>query len=406
MPLSTPPERDRIRGCLLGLAVGDALGAPLEGLSPQQVRAHYGTVRDYVDGARAWKRKPYRWRLPGLYTDDTQQALALVDVMLERGAVDPDRLAAIYLALATPRGQHLGAHRGSARSFRSVIEALDAGRPPLECGQPSVGSGAAMRIAPVAIHFAEDAESRFHAVLAASLMTHRDIRSLAGAVAVTSGVHRLLRGEERTPSLLLRVAADVAAAERRIAEEFGHVAASVTEHGHALSTSIANVEAILDLPRADALRALVHEANRQGPKAPCKSATQGFAPACIPTCFYLLLTTRCFEEALIEVVNLGGDADTTGAILGAMAGVHEGPEAIPDRWLAGLINRDGIEQRAEALADGSASKSRDLPDLVETEWSLTTQEDACRDELLFHIHQRATEWNTQGQRTPKHRSDS
>ena len=75
MPLST--RIDRVRGCLLGMAIGDALGAPLEGLGAQQIRAHYQLVTDYVDGARAWKKKPYRWRLPGLYSDDTQQALAL-----------------------------------------------------------------------------------------------------------------------------------------------------------------------------------------------------------------------------------------------------------------------------------------------------------------------------------------
>ena len=67
---------DRVRGCLIGLAVGDALGAPLEGLSAQQIQAHYGIVDNYVDGALAWKKKPYRWRMPGLYSDDTQQALA------------------------------------------------------------------------------------------------------------------------------------------------------------------------------------------------------------------------------------------------------------------------------------------------------------------------------------------
>ena len=65
---------DRVRGCLLGLAIGDALGAPLEGLSTQQIRTHYGRVRGYVDGRQAWKRKRYRWRLLGLYSDDTQQA--------------------------------------------------------------------------------------------------------------------------------------------------------------------------------------------------------------------------------------------------------------------------------------------------------------------------------------------
>ncbi len=53
---------ERARGCLLGMAIGDALGAPLEGLSTQQIRAHYGIVLDYVDGARAWKKKPFRWR--------------------------------------------------------------------------------------------------------------------------------------------------------------------------------------------------------------------------------------------------------------------------------------------------------------------------------------------------------
>ena len=59
-------------------------------------------VTDYVDGSRAWKKKPYRWRMPGLYSDDTQQGLALCDVVLEHGRVDVERLAAIYLDMATP----------------------------------------------------------------------------------------------------------------------------------------------------------------------------------------------------------------------------------------------------------------------------------------------------------------
>ena len=118
---------DRVRGSMLGLAIGDALGAPLEGLGAQQIRAHYQLVTDYVDGARAWKKKPYRWRLPGLYTDDTQQALALADVVLERGTVDLDQLAAVYLDLATPEGGYAGAHRGVGRSFRQVLAELKRG---------------------------------------------------------------------------------------------------------------------------------------------------------------------------------------------------------------------------------------------------------------------------------------
>ncbi len=139
---------DRARASLLGLAVGDALGAPLEGLSAQQIRAHYGQVVEFVDGARAWKKKPYRWRLPGLYSDDTQQALALADVVLARGRIDPDHLAGLYLELATPEGTFLGAHRGVGRSFRQVLEDLKRGVSPRCTGQHSAGIGAAMRIAP------------------------------------------------------------------------------------------------------------------------------------------------------------------------------------------------------------------------------------------------------------------
>src|SRR5262249_13180557 len=159
------------RGCLLGLAVGDALGAPLEGLSSQQIRAHYTFVNDYVDGAKAWKKKPYRWRLPGLYTDDTQQALALVDVLLATGGVDVDRLAAIYVDLATPDLGYAGAHRGVGKSFRQVLADLKRGVSPRLTGrEDSAGIGAAMRIAPVGLWFADEPEALFDAVMAASLV--------------------------------------------------------------------------------------------------------------------------------------------------------------------------------------------------------------------------------------------
>lgn len=374
---------DRVRGCLLGLAVGDALGAPLEGLSAQQIRAHYGLVVDYVDGVRAWKKKPYRWRMPGLYSDDTQQALALCDVLLERRRVDPDRLAELYLGLATPKGSYVGAHRGVGRSFRQVLAELERGVSPRESGQTSAGIGAAMRIAPVALYFSGEPEAMFESVMDASLMTHRDIRSLAGAVAVAHAVRRLASGALRDPSFLLWLAADVARYENVIAERFGHLVASLGTHRSSLSCAIANTERHLDLPREQALAALVEEANRHGAEPTCKRATMGFPPACIPTCLYLLMTTDSFEEAAIDVVNLGGDTDTTGAILGALAGAHYGIDAIPERWLSRLQNREAIDLRARALHRRS-TEGLDIPDLIEREHELSVLEGACRDSLLAH----------------------
>ncbi|MFO0890191.1 MAG: ADP-ribosylglycohydrolase family protein [Isosphaeraceae bacterium] len=364
---------DRVRGCLLGLAAGDALGAPLEGLTAQQIRTHYGRVRNYVDGVQAWKRKPYRWRLRGLYSDDTQQALALSDVMLDWGRVDQDRLAELYLGLATPKGSFVGAHRGIGRSFRLVLADLERGVAPGECGQRTAGIGAAMRIAPVALYFGDDRDAIFESVMAASTMTHRDIRSLSGALAVAHAVRRLVLGEERDPSLLLWIAGDVARDEVRIAEAYAGTVIAYDRHAKALSMALAHVERILDIPRERALTALVEEANRHGADPVCRCPTMGFPPACIPTCLYLLLTTESFEEAITEVVNLGGDTDTAGAILGAMAGAYYGVGGIPKRWLDGLQNRAGIDARARALAQQSAT-GIDIPDLILTEQQLNRKE--------------------------------
>jgi ADP-ribosylglycohydrolase len=358
--------------------VGDALGAPLEGLVAQQIRNFYGVVTDYVDGSVAWKRKPYRWRLPGLYSDDTQQALALADTLLAHGAVDTDHLVGLYLQLATPRGVYLGAHRGVGRSFRHILGEWERGVPPTETGSASAGIGAAMRIAPIAVFFADDSDAMFDAVMKASLMTHRDIRSLAGAMAVAHAVRHLADGTPKKPSLLFRVAADVARAEERICAEYADRVVGIKDHHRGVSTAIARAEALLETSRDRAFAALVEEANRHGADPVCKRPTMGFPPALIPACLYLLLTTDSFEDALIDVVNLGGDADTAGAILGAMAGAHYGKSAIPERWLRGLCNREGVERRAIALVEPSNADVA-IPDLVATERVLSKLEDASRE---------------------------
>jgi ADP-ribosylglycohydrolase len=319
--------------------------------------------------------------LRGLYSDDTQQALALCDVLIDNQCVEPERLADIYLALATPKGSFVGAHRGVGRSFRQVLAALERGVPAHLAGQTTAGIGAAMRIAPVPLYFGEEREALFRSAMAASLMTHRDIRSLSGALAVAHAIRRLIAGQARDPSLLLWVAADLAKEEKRIAADYANLVIKLNKHGGSLSRALAHAESLLDAPRERVLAALVDEANRHGAEPSCKRPTQGFPPACIPTCLYLLVTTDSFEEAVTDVVNLGGDADTAGAILGAMAGAYYGVEAIPKRWLDGLQNRDGIEARAVALARRSGAGLQ-IPDLIATEHELTRREGAILEQFL------------------------
>jgi ADP-ribosylglycohydrolase len=282
-------------------------------------------------------------------------------------------LADIYLGLMTPKGPFSGAHRGIGRSFRHVLSSLEQGVPANRTGQPTAGIGAAMRIAPVALYFGEQTAAMFDSAMAASMMTHRDIRSLSGALAVAHGVRRLASGEPREPSLLFRVAADLVKDEKQIAAEFGSQILKFDRHAGGLSRAIAHSEAILDLPPDQALASLVTEANRHGADPICRRATMGFPPACIPTCFYLLMATDSFEEALTEIINLGGDTDTSAAILGALAGACYGVDAIPERWLDGLQNREGIDAWAIALAHRSR-RGIHIPDFISTERYLTRKE--------------------------------
>jgi ADP-ribosylglycohydrolase len=373
---------DRTRGCILGLAIGDALGAPVEGLDAQQIRDHYRRILTYVDGVRAWRRKPYRWRLPGLYTDDTQQALVLADVLIRFGHIDIDRVAEYYLALATPRGGYVGAHRAVGRSFRAVLDDLERGVDPQFTGQHSAGIGAAMRIAPVPLYFQDDYDQMLQAVFDASIMTHRDCRSLAGAAAVACAIRRLLAGEIPSPAFLLRLAGDVYRAEVWLVEHANGRITSLDTHAHSISQAIARLERCLDLPSELALASIVEEANRHGPESVCKRPTQGFPPALIPTCLYLLVNTGSFEEAVQEVVNLGGDADTAGAILGALSGAEHGASSIPDHLLQGLQNREALLLWADALLRPETTELV-LPDLVELERALCESEAAFRDQLIF-----------------------
>ena len=197
---------------------------------------------------------------------------------------------------------------------------LEQGVPASLTGQPTAGIGAAMRIAPVGLYFGDETGPMFDSVMAASLVTHRDIRSLSGALAVAHGVRRLAGGEDRQASLLFRVAADLLKDEVQIGCRFAGRVLKFDRHAGGLARAIAHAEALLQLPPDQALASLVTEANRHGADPVCRRATMGFPPACIPTCFYLLMTTESFEEALIEVINMGGDTDTSAAIFGALAG--------------------------------------------------------------------------------------
>jgi ADP-ribosyl-[dinitrogen reductase] hydrolase len=269
-----PDVRDRARAALLGLAVGDALGATLEFMTPSEIRAQYGTLREITGGGWLHLRR-------GEVTDDTQMALCLARAIAERGTFDARAVAERFAAWLRSSPPDVGntCRRGIRRFI--VDGTLEA---PFRTGD--AGNGAAMRVAPISLLSMAVPAQLEQLSLAQARITHNHPLSDAATVLVARLVQLGCLGVSLHG---LRRAADAVVAQL---PNFRF------ESYHGLSTAY-----VVDT---------------------------------ITTVLHFFFATRSFEECLVAIVNQGGDADTTGAIAGAIAGAYYGPEEIPARWLKRL----------------------------------------------------------------------
>jgi len=361
--LSEPNRLERFRGCLLGLAVGDALGAPLIGMKAGHVRQVYGEISGYVDAALAWKGRPHKWALSGLYTNNTQRALVIADILAREGKCDSRALADVFVEMADARVERsvLGCHRRVSRNFRLALEQMRSpATDPLDCGGPSPGCGAAARVAPFALFYADKPDLLARAVIETSVVTHRDSRAVVAALVVACAVAQMISssagGRHLRPADEARLLVERA---RR-----GEMALLESYSRHVIGGQTDNLSYLDLLPRlleeADdtlAWDSIAREANRCAPERPVHDPSEGFAPAALTAALYLALGGRSFVEAVAAAVGLGRDAHDLGAIVGAIVGARDGVEAIPAAWLTELRNADQVRLRADNLARGDIDYS-------------------------------------------------
>ncbi|GEJ58924.1 ADP-ribosyl-[dinitrogen reductase] hydrolase [Anaeromyxobacter diazotrophicus] len=232
---------------------------------------------------------------PGAVTDDTELSLCVARALVERGELSRRAIAERFAAWLTGRPTDVG--NTCRRGIRSYL--LD-GTLEVPPSAGDAGNGAAMRMLPVALFTLGDDALLARCAVAQAHLTHHHPLSDAACLLLGRLVHAACRGE----------------------------------------------------PLA-ALRALVGRTVAEHPAfrfEPYPGLASGYVVDTLQTVFHHLFSTRSFEETLVATVNQGGDADTTGAIAGMIAGALHGPAGLPPRWLRRLDPR--LLAELAALADG------------------------------------------------------
>ena len=269
-----PEVRERARAALLGLALGDALGATVEFMTAAEIRAAHGVHRELAGGG--WLRLE-----PGQVTDDTEMSLAMARAVDAAGGWSTAAVADAWAAWLRGRPTDVGSTcRAGIR--RWMLEGTLEGPP----NEWDAGNGAAMRMAPAALVTLGDDAALRRVAVAQGHVTHHHPLSDAACVLVGRLVQAACLG--RSKAFLRAVADEAARQEPRLAF------------------------------------------------APRRGRCSGYVADTMRTVLHHLFAARDLEECLVAVVNEGGDADTAGAIAGAVAGAYHGPEALPRRWLRRL----------------------------------------------------------------------
>jgi ADP-ribosyl-[dinitrogen reductase] hydrolase len=280
---------DRARAAYLGLAIGDALGATTEFMTSGEIKATYKVHKKIIGGGWLYLKA-------GQVTDDTEMSLALGRAILASQEWTLQGIAENFLAWMRNKPVDIG-----ATCRRGIRDYMLKGQLEVPYNEWDAGNGAAMRMAPVALFtLGDDTLLRQYSVEQAHL-THNHALSDAACVAIGTMVQEGIFGVDRFRLHEITRALVSAYGCFRFNNYRGHASAYVVDT--------------------------------------------------LQTVFHHLFSTADFEECLIGVVNQGGDADTTGAIAGMIAGAFYGLESIPVRWLKKLNKevRTEVEDQAVKL---------------------------------------------------------
>jgi ADP-ribosyl-[dinitrogen reductase] hydrolase len=265
---------ERATAAFLGLAIGDALGATTEFMAPLEIKGKYKVHRKMIGGGWLGVKA-------GHVTDDTEMSLALARAVVDSNGWNLQQIADNFVSWMRNKPIDIG-----ATVRKGIRQYMTYGTLEMPLNEWDAGNGAAMRMAPVSLCSFGNNRILEQYTLEQAHLTHNHVLSDAGSICIGRMVHAALNGADRFQL-------------------------------HAITRELTSAYPTFRFNKY-------------------KGQASGYVVETLQTVFHYLFTTATFEECLIGVVNQGGDADTTGAIAGMIAGAFYGPEQLPKAWLKKL----------------------------------------------------------------------
>lgn len=299
---------DRAGGCLVGVAVGDALGGVTEGLSAARIAELHGRLTEITAPGPAT-------RAAGDTSDDTAQTLALAESIAERGELDAADAARRLVVWFEGGARGVGRHTAAVLGRMAAGEDWEQATLEAQAAAPkSAGNGSLMRCAPVAILRCRDHQRLIADSRLSSRITHPHAECQWSCALLNMVIAGLLIGEEPR--------AAIARANEYIS---------------------AQPETVPQVPARARWAIKAGEAD--------KPPSTGYVLDTLQASLWSLVFSDSLEDALVRAVNLGGDADTIGAVTGALAGAAYGFADIPDRWLVHIRSWWRLQELGQAIAE-------------------------------------------------------
>lgn len=306
--------KNKIKQAFLGLAIGDALGVPVEFQTREQMI--YRPITDMI-GYRCWNQPPGTW------SDDSSLTFCTAESLLD--GYDAESIANYFIRWY--KEGFWGAHHqlfdignttryGLSRIIRNGFQKFSG-----DSDEDSNGNGSLMRILPMAFYLTkiEDIDTRYHIIKEVSSITHAHFRSVLSCFIYVDFAIHLINGY--TPQDAYNLMQETV---NDFIKKMEFNQKEVELFDRVLKMNIATVD--VDF---------IH--------------SSGYVLSTLEASLWCLLNSTTYVEATLKAVNLGGDTDTTGTVTGGIAAIAYGIDDVPDRWLTTLARKEDIISLANQL---------------------------------------------------------